>query len=56
MDFFKRIGTDRHKFKLQFFIGKVKVSKKLKGEVSIAIKRGNDDNIQVIIRLIPKKS
>lgn len=40
MDLFKRIGTDRHKFKVEFFLKKLACSAKLKGDVYIKIKRG----------------
>ena len=40
MDFFKRIGADRHKFKVQFFLGKLSSNAKLKGDVYITIRRG----------------
>lgn len=40
MDFFKRIGTDRHKFKVEFFFKKLTSNAKLPGTVSITIKRG----------------
>ncbi len=42
MDFFKRIGTDRHKFKVQFFVGKLISNAKLGGDVFITIKRGKN--------------
>lgn len=40
MDFFRRIGTDRHKFKVEFFLKKLSCSAKLKGNVYATIKRG----------------
>lgn len=40
MDFFRRIGTDRHKFKVEFFLKKLKSHPKLKGDVYVTIKRG----------------
>lgn len=50
MSVFKRIGTQRHKYKMEFFIKKVTFSKTLKGSVYITIKRGTFLCIQVIIR------
>ena len=44
MDFFKRIGTDKHKFKVQFFLGKITSNVKLGGDLYITIKRGNNRN------------
>ena len=41
MDFFKRIGTNRHKFKVQFFLNKLTSNAKLKGDVYVTIRRGN---------------
>jgi hypothetical protein len=40
MDLFRRIGTIKKKFKVQFFIGRVKFNMYLAGKVSIVIKRG----------------
>lgn len=41
MDLFRRIGTQKKKFKVQFFIGRLKFSNYLAGKVYIIIKRGN---------------
>ena len=41
MDLFKRIGTQKKKLKVQFFIGRLKFSNYLEGKVYIIIKRGN---------------
>jgi hypothetical protein len=40
MSFFNRIGTQKKKFKVQFFIGRLKFSSHFKGDVQIVIKRG----------------
>jgi hypothetical protein len=50
MSLFKRIGTDKHKYKIEFYIKKIAFSKSLKGSVYITIKRGKNINIKAIIR------
>jgi hypothetical protein len=40
MDIFRRIGTQKKKFKVQFFIGRLKFNNYLPGKVYIVIKRG----------------
>jgi uncharacterized 2Fe-2S/4Fe-4S cluster protein (DUF4445 family) len=40
MDIFKRIGTDKHKYKLEFFLKRLACNAKLKGDVYVKIKRG----------------
>lgn len=50
MSLFKRIGTDRHKYKMEFYIKKVTFSKSLKGSVYITIKRGINNPIKVITK------
>jgi len=47
MDFFKRLGTDRHKFKLEFYLDTLSCNtRSLKGDVYVTIKRGiKKDNI-----------
>ncbi len=46
MSIFKRIGTVRHKYKMEFFIKRVTISKTLNGTVYISIKRGTIYNIK----------
>jgi hypothetical protein len=41
MDLFRRIGTQKKKFKIQFFIGRLKFSAYRAGSIYIVIKRGN---------------
>jgi cellulose synthase/poly-beta-1,6-N-acetylglucosamine synthase-like glycosyltransferase len=50
MSLFKRIGTDRHKYKMEFYIRKITFSKSLKGSVYITIKRGKNTAMKVITR------
>jgi len=40
MDMFRRIGTQKKKFKVQFFIGRLKFSSFKAGKIYIVIKRG----------------
>ena len=40
MDIIKRIGTQKKKFKLQFFIGRLKFSALCPGKIYIVIRRG----------------
>jgi hypothetical protein len=40
MDVFRRIGTQKKKFKIQFFLGRLKFSTFLAGKIAIVIKRG----------------
>lgn len=40
MDIIKRIGTQKKKFKLQFFIGRLKFSAFCPGKIYIVIRRG----------------
>ena len=41
MSFFKRIGTVRHKFKMQMFIERLSFNKVLPGRVYVSVQRGN---------------
>ncbi len=40
MDLFRRIGTQKKKFKVQFFIGRLKFSSYKPGKIYIVVKRG----------------
>jgi hypothetical protein len=40
MDYIKRIGTDRHKFKLELVMRKLKFSRHLPGKIYLSIQRG----------------
>lgn len=40
MDLIKRIGTQKKKFKLQFFIGRLKFNSFCPGKIYIVIRRG----------------
>jgi hypothetical protein len=40
MDMFRRIGTQKEKFKLQFFIGRLKFSSFCEGKIYIVVRRG----------------
>lgn len=40
MDLFRRIGTQKKKFKVQFFLGRLKFSSYKHGKIYIVIKRG----------------
>lgn len=40
MDIFRRMGTNKKKFKVQFFIGRLKFSSFIKGKIYIVLKRG----------------
>jgi hypothetical protein len=40
MDIFRRMGTQKKKFKIQFFIGRLKFSSFIKGKIYIVLKRG----------------
>ncbi len=41
MDFIRRVGTARHKYKLQFFLKNLYSDLKIQDKVYIAVKRGN---------------
>jgi hypothetical protein len=40
MNLIRRIGTERHKFKLEFVMRKIKFSKNLPGKIYVSIRRG----------------
>lgn len=44
MDIIKRIGTQKKKFKLQFFIGRLKFNTLCPGKIYIVIRRGTINN------------
>ena len=50
MSFFQRLGTDRHKFKLEFVMRKLKFSRHLPGKIYLSIRRGTSIFMKVTIR------
>lgn len=50
MDYIKRIGTDRHKFKLEFIMRKLKFTRQLPGKIYLSIQRGTALSMQANIR------
>lgn len=55
MSFFRRIGTVRHKYKVEFFIKRVTFNKVLGGTVYVSLHRGSTNSIQGTTRPSQKK-
>jgi hypothetical protein len=56
MNLFRRIGTIKHKYKVEFTINRLTMDLNINEELSILVKRGTSQSMKAIINNKPKES